>query len=66
MSVNGKFKDITLADALDTGERWGVPDMRGIVGQVNDAVANWEEHAKEAGVPQSFVDKIGVDHQPMK
>lgn len=65
MSVNGKFKDITLADALATGERWGVPDMRGTIAQVNDAVANWPEHAKDAEVPKSFVERIAADHLPM-
>lgn len=62
MSVNGSFTDISRADAEATGERWGVPDMRGIIAQVNDAVANWPEYAKKANVPKSFIDRISADH----
>lgn len=65
MSVNGHFDDITLKDALTIGERWGVPDMQGIVDQVNAAIANWPELAADAGVPSRDITQIGADHRPL-
>ncbi|HET7268513.1 MAG TPA: type II toxin-antitoxin system HipA family toxin [Oleiagrimonas sp.] len=64
MSVNGKFSQITLTDVLAVGQRWNVPDMKGIVDRVNAAVANWDVHANAAGIPADVIKQIGADHRP--
>ena len=61
MSVNGKFKDITVKDLMAAGDRWGVAGMRAIIGEVNDAVARWAEFAKEADINPSVIAQISED-----
>ena len=53
MSVGGKREGSTKQDLLDCGRQCGIatlPKLKHIVDQVVDALANWENHAAEAGV----------------
>lgn len=52
MSVNGKFKNITASDLHTVGERFNVPDYRGIIRKVDAAVKRWPEFASDAGLPR--------------
>ncbi|MGO4702601.1 type II toxin-antitoxin system HipA family toxin [Dyella sp. 2RAB6] len=62
MAVNGKFSGITRKDLLAVGDRFEVPGMKAIIGDVADAVSLWKEFAKEAGVPTDIASSIAKDH----
>jgi len=61
MAVNGTFKDITIKDLMAVGERFGVAGMRGIIAEVNDAVARWPEFAQRAGIKAAVIAEIGAN-----
>lgn len=58
MSINGKFKDFTEDDFFKVADRFGVGEMKTILKDVKDAVSQWREFAKTAGVSQSQIDLI--------
>jgi len=60
MAVNGQTTDIALSDVRTVGERFGVPGVASIVGQVLEAVARWPALAAEAGVAQETADKVAA------
>jgi len=61
MSVNGKFDDITRADLLAEADRFGVPRPVELLSGVRSALANWTEHAKQAGLSPSKSDELARD-----
>lgn len=61
LAVNGKSTDITRADVLEVGDRFGVPGMAGILAQVLDAVDQWSTFSDLAGVPESISSQIELD-----
>lgn len=63
LSVNGKFDGITRADLLLEAERYSIGNARGILDQVQDAVAHWDEFSEEAGVPRERRGMIGREHR---
>ena len=60
MSFAGKYEDFTAEDFLTVGTRFGL-DHRGraIVQEVADALAGWREVARDAGVPEDRIRRIG-------
>ena len=63
MSVNGRFDDITRADLLTVADRFGVPDPRGALDAVNEALAQWPALARHAGVEKPEIDRIAALHR---
>jgi len=63
MSVNGNFDAISRVDLTAVGDRFGVPGMPGLLGQVAGAVARWTEFADEAVVPAAETAKVAADHR---
>lgn len=60
MGVDGVFADPTREDLKRLGDRWAVPGIRGILGEVADAVARWRDFADEAGVDATRRERIGA------
>jgi serine/threonine-protein kinase HipA len=61
MSVGGKFSGIGRSDLLEFAERHDIRGARGIIEQVDDAVARWPEFARLAGVAPSEIERVGAD-----
>jgi serine/threonine-protein kinase HipA len=65
MSVNGVFRDISAADLLTEGDRFGIGEAKGILGEVRRALARWREFATAAGVAPAVVEQIAALHRPL-
>jgi len=60
MAVDGVFDDPSRNDLERLGDRWGVPGIRAILGDVAGAVARWRDFADEAGVDAGKRDRIAA------
>ena len=65
MGVNGKFDGITRDDLMAVAKRFGVVGAREALAQVRDAVAGWQEFARDAGLPGSAIQAVATDHRPV-
>jgi len=68
MSVNGKFKDVSLADLRTVGDKFLIEDRENLITQVADAVAQWQEFAQLAGLSNDRTAQIQNDindHRPL-
>ena len=63
MSVNGRFDDISAADLLEVGTRFGVGSAPVLLDEVRAAIANWSRFADAADVPREVVTDIGKQHR---
>lgn len=61
MAVNGKFGDITRDDLLRVADRFAIGSAERVIDQVQDAVADWPEFAREAGLPGTAIKAIAAD-----
>ena len=61
MSVNGKFDAITLADLREVGDRQLVPDYENVIDGVLQAVDDWLECARDAGVNSAKAERVATD-----
>ncbi len=60
--VMGKAGNITRGDFRKLGEGQGVRRVDRIIDEVLDAVADWERHAQECGLPKSVSARVGLEH----
>lgn len=58
MSVAGKFAGITRSDLMTVADQFSVPDARGIIERVVDAVSRWREFAGAAGLSDERTDEV--------
>ncbi|NHI16087.1 type II toxin-antitoxin system HipA family toxin [Microbacterium excoecariae] len=58
MSVDGEFQTITRAHLYALGERFDVPGYRGIVDEVQEAVAQWPTLARQSGVGSERIREV--------
>ena len=58
MSVNMKQENITRDDFKAVAERVGIRKYAGIIDQVENAVACWNEIAKDCGVRENHREEI--------
>ena len=68
MSVNGKFREISLADLRVVGEKFFIEDRENLITQVLEAVARWKEFAQLAGINAARTAEIQEDindHRPL-
>jgi serine/threonine-protein kinase HipA len=63
MSVNGRFNDITAADLLEVGSRFGVGSAPALLEEVRAAMEKWPQFADAAGVSREVVTAIGKQHR---
>jgi serine/threonine-protein kinase HipA len=61
MAVNGRTRAIDRSDLAAVGDRFEVPDAKGIIGAVLDAVDAWSECAHQAAVGPKVKDEVGGD-----
>ncbi|MEQ1785614.1 MAG: type II toxin-antitoxin system HipA family toxin [Acidimicrobiales bacterium] len=61
MSVGGRFDGISRTDLTDLADLFAVPDHRGVIRDVLDAVDRWEEFAAAADVTVEHRDRIRAD-----
>jgi serine/threonine-protein kinase HipA len=66
MSVNGKFKGITLADVTEVANRFGIGTISKVIKQVEAAVGEWPALATEAGVDLTEIRRISEDHESVR
>ncbi len=66
MSINGKRHDITLPDLQAVAENADLTRADKVIQDVRDAVTNWRDYAKEAGVPDASAEQIGAVLLPLK
>ena len=59
MSVNNKWDDIGTGDLLSVAEKMNIKRPKEIIGQVVDAVSQWNLLAKEYDIPASTIKQIG-------
>ena len=64
MSVNGKFREMTRADLAVVGDRFLVPDYRGIIKKIAETIRRWPEFAAAAGLPAHEAGRIWEDFPP--
>lgn len=62
MSVNGKFKQFTIEDIIQVGDRFGVGEARQLIVEVRDAMKSWPIFAKEAGLGSDEMRRIRKLH----
>lgn len=62
MSVNGKYKNITVDDIRETANRFGVGEANQIMSDVRDAIKSWPTFAKEAGLKKEEIQRIAKLH----
>jgi serine/threonine-protein kinase HipA len=60
MSVNGKFKGITVGDFMAEAERRGIGTAKRVIDQVRSAVLGWRQCAEAAGVGELQAQAIGA------
>ena len=65
MSVNGKFDEIERSDLLKVADRFSVAQPESLLKEVKDAVGNWSEFAREAGLGPATTDKVALDFRPV-
>ena len=58
MSVNGKFKNITVEDLLAEAKRFGIGSAPRVIREVRAAIQNWQGFAMQAGVPEAQLQAI--------
>lgn len=65
MSVVGKQDDFERSDLLQFAHSSGICRVAAsrMTNEVIAAVADWPRHAREAGVPQSDIRRIGAVHR---
>jgi serine/threonine-protein kinase HipA len=62
MSVNGKYKDISVADVMAVADRFSIGEATSIIKTVRNAIKNWPSFAAKAGVEQKEIKRIGKLH----
>ena len=65
MSLNGKRDHFTLADLVAVGESISLPKSTDIIRDVIDAVAQWPQFARQAGVKDEIQRQIAGYHRTL-
>ncbi len=62
MKINGKARDFTREDFLNTGKKMGIKRAGLIVDQIIDVIRQWPDYAKTSGVRSKVADHVGRMH----
>lgn len=62
MSVNGKYKNFTLADIFTVADRFGIGEAKQIITEVREVIKSWPIFAKEAGLDDKEIKRIKSLH----
>jgi serine/threonine-protein kinase HipA len=63
MSVNGKRDGVTRDDLMHVAKEMSVKQCGAIIDEVVDAVSNWPDYARDAGVDAAKIQSIGRAHR---
>jgi serine/threonine-protein kinase HipA len=63
LAVNGKFRDIQIADLLADADRFGIGSAKRVIAEVRAAIERWHEFAAEASLPQAQTSEIQAHHR---
>ncbi len=63
MSVNQKFKDVTVDDFMAVADRFGVGEAKGMIEDVRDVIKNWRAYAEQASLSDAETTRISEAHQ---
>ncbi len=63
MTINGKRDNFHIEDLLTVGETIGINKPKDIISEVREAVENWGEFARKAGLKNSVISEIGKSHR---
>lgn len=63
MSINGKRDHFTRDDLLTIGRSIRLPNPEAVLDEIIEAVRQWPEFAKQAGVSSSRIDEISKAHR---
>lgn len=66
MSVNGKFKDISITDIKEVANRFSIGTANKAIEQVSESVKLWPQLAKEAGINPNKVQRIHQHHEQIR
>lgn len=58
MSINEKFDNITRDDLLTFASRNNIKDAASVIDEVCQAASQWEDIAKDCGVPSAMIDAV--------
>lgn len=58
LSVNGKNKNISLADILKVADEYSIKNPKRIINQVNQSFLNWEKIAADLNISKASIDFI--------
>lgn len=65
MSVNGKFKNIEVADLLAEAERFGIGTGKRVIEEVRTAILTWSQFAQQADLLEEQMLEIGSKLLPL-
>ncbi|MDT8367188.1 MAG: type II toxin-antitoxin system HipA family toxin [bacterium] len=63
MTVNGKRDQFTRNDLLAVSEEAGIKKADRILEHIADIIMDWPRYARDAGVPEDRIEKIGREHR---
>jgi len=63
MSINGKFLDVSIDDCMKVAERFSIGTAMSVIKQVQAAISNFQDFAKEANLPKNEISNIMLDQK---
>ncbi len=60
MSINGKFRNFEVSDLLQEADRYGIGEIKSIIRQCTTVFKAWPDFARQAGVSEAQISKIGA------
>ena len=62
MSINGKYKDFTIADIQTVADRFSIGETASVIEKTREAIKAWPVFAKDAGINTKEMDRIKQLH----
>ncbi len=63
MSINGKRDNFSREDLIAIGQSISLPKPEKVIDEIKQAVSQWPEYAKQAGVRKKLIDNISKMHR---
>ena len=63
MTLNGKRDDFVINDLIEIGKSNGINKCENIIKKVINAVSDWKNHAKKAGLKGNIISELGKYHR---
>ncbi len=65
MSINGKRRNIVLADLMEIAENYTIKGPKQIIEKVDQGIAIWFEQAKQLGIPEKIIFEMQKNFNPI-